>query len=148
MDLKHELALLGGRLKQCRLDANKTQISCAEASGVTVRALRRMEKGREGVPFEQWLRVFEVLGRGHELSRLLRDQLPLIDESVAPNPRRASTPRRGAASRQKKARSDKPLRDGAAQQQRDLGLSGPAPKGTLRRAKEFLKKLTHVEGGV
>ena len=69
---------IGGRLKQARLKQNITQQSLAEAAGVSLSSLKKIEKGEIG-SFDSLLRVVRTLG-------LLDVLLPLVEEEqLSPN---------------------------------------------------------------
>ncbi len=69
---------VGYRLKQTRLKQNITQQSLAEASGVSLSSLKKIEKGEIG-SFDSLLRVIRTLG----LLDVLR---PLVEEEqLSPN---------------------------------------------------------------
>lgn len=55
------LSFIGKKLKACRLKQNITQQSLAEASGVTLSTIKRIEKGDIGA-FSSLIRVLRVLG--------------------------------------------------------------------------------------
>lgn len=55
------LSKIGDKLKANRLKQNITQQSLAEASGVTLSTIKRMERGEIGA-FSSLLRVLRVLG--------------------------------------------------------------------------------------
>ena len=61
-----------GRLKNIRLTRNITQPKLAEEAGVSLRTIRRLEKGG-GVSLDTFIRVLIALGIQHNLEGLLPD---------------------------------------------------------------------------
>ncbi|MCC5876935.1 MAG: helix-turn-helix transcriptional regulator [Candidatus Sumerlaeia bacterium] len=66
------LGELGRRVQRERLNQNLRQVDLAKRSGLSVRAIRRLEAG-EGVTLENFLRVLRGLGRLGQLDNFLPD---------------------------------------------------------------------------
>ena len=66
------LEKIGDRLRQVRLKQNITQQSLADASGVSLSSVKKIEKGEIG-SFDSLLRLFRTLG-------LLDTLQPLVEE--------------------------------------------------------------------
>ncbi len=60
------------RLKNIRLTRNITQASLAKEAGVSLRTIRRLEKG-QGVSFDTFIRVLIAFGIQHNFEGLLPD---------------------------------------------------------------------------
>jgi putative transcriptional regulator len=60
------------RLEQIRLTRNITQAQLAAAAGISVRTIRRLEKG-EGISLDTFIRVLKALGVKQNLEELLPD---------------------------------------------------------------------------
>ena len=69
---------IGNRMRQARLKQNITQQSLAEAAGISLSSLKKIEKGEIG-SFDSLLRVMRTLG-------LLEVLQPLVgEEQLSPN---------------------------------------------------------------
>ena len=69
---------IGARLRQARLKQNVTQQSLAEAAGVSLSSVKKVEEGKIGT-FESFLRVLRTLG-------MLEILQPLTEEEqLSPN---------------------------------------------------------------
>ncbi|MBU1049166.1 helix-turn-helix domain-containing protein [Candidatus Bipolaricaulota bacterium] len=65
-------AALGSQLEHIRLARNMTQAQVAKESGVSLRTIRRLEKG-QGVSLDTFIRVLAALGVQGNLESLLPD---------------------------------------------------------------------------
>ena len=72
------LSKIGNRLKRTRLKQNITQQSLAEAAGVSLSSVKKVEEGKIGT-FESFLRVLRTLGMLEVLQPLTEE------EQLSPN---------------------------------------------------------------
>jgi transcriptional regulator with XRE-family HTH domain len=82
------------RIESIRLSRNKTQTQLAEAAGVSLRTIGRLEKG-QGVSLDTFIRVMTALGIQHNLEALLPDPTvrPIERAGVGGKQRKRARPR-------------------------------------------------------
>jgi len=88
------LQTLGLRLKSLRIAAGYSQQKLAEACGVSVPVIGRMESGDGGVKIATWIDALRALGKLQNFEMLLPDyELTPYDYAEAVRPQRQRAPR-------------------------------------------------------
>lgn len=70
---------IGNRMRRTRLNQNITQQSLAEAAGISLSSLKKIEKGEIG-SFDSLLRVMRTLGLLEVLQPLVNEEQPSPNE--------------------------------------------------------------------
>jgi len=99
--LQHWLDRLSGRLVKHRLNRNLTQVELADAAGISLRTLARLEAG-EPTQLENFLRTLIALGLQDGLERLVPD----VPDSPMQQLERAGRARKRATGRRKPRADD------------------------------------------
>ena len=75
------LRVLGGRLRNARLERNDSMAVFSERLGVSERTLRAMERGEPTVQVGTWLEALWLLDRLDELETVLAPKESLLDRA-------------------------------------------------------------------
>ena len=71
-----DLALLGIRIRNIRMECGLTQQELADQTGLSVKTIQDVEKGRKNLSYETLTRLMDRLGMSPDTVFLSRDTIP------------------------------------------------------------------------